>query len=397
MEPREVLTYYLRAGGDNSDRYYQDVSILAGDFLTLAESQVGDVAAAFRESQEPSERLSLAGTYLDLLVMGLLLRRYSAQARALLPGAAPLLSYLSRLRQDNARLKPYVDRLRGLLAPVLFRRSRDGAPETPSLRDLSTLMGWLSAGGDYDEEVRRLRVWRTFLAPKPEAAASEVMSRALALAASFCRRAGESMAAYVPNAELFRGHARRFGREDALLLDRSTEEYYLGMLASEVLSRTFREAFVATERKIVILPPCMRAHNDDSCQAKDTPYGARCAACEPACRVNEITRLGAKHGFGVFIIPDDLAFSKSGQARGSLGVVGVSCVLTNYPGGWKTKRLGVPSQGVLLDYCGCKFHWHKPGFPTDINVGRLLAVLGFPPDGDAPVNPASQAERATEA
>lgn len=397
MEPREVITYNLRAGADTSDRYYRDVSALAGRFLALAESRVGDVATAFRDSREVPEGLSFPEAYLDLLLMGLLLRRYSPQARALLPGAAPVLSSLSRLRQENTRLKPYADRVRGLLAPLLFRRSRDDAPAAPGLRDLDPLMRWLSAAGDYDEEVRRLRPWRAFLAAKGEAAASEAMGHAVALADSFRQFAEGSMAAYVPNAERFRARARRFGREDALLRDRSTEEYYLGMVASELLSHAFREAFLATERKAVILPPCMRAHNDDSCKAKETPHGARCAACEPACRVNEITRLGARLGFGVFIIPDDLAFSKSGEARGSLGVVGVSCVLTNYPGGWKTKRLGVPSQGILLDYCGCKFHWHKPGFPTDINAGRLLAVLGFPPDGDQAAPSASSAQRTAEA
>jgi hypothetical protein len=29
----------------------------------------------------------------------------------------------------------------------------------------------------------------------------------------------------------------------------------------------------------------------------------------------------------------------------------------------------------LLDYCGCAWHWHKTGIPTDINIGQLLNVL----------------------
>lgn len=58
-----------------------------------------------------------------------------------------------------------------------------------------------------------------------------------------------------------------------------------------------------------------------------------------------------------------------------VGVVGISCVLTNPSGGWQTQEMGLPAQGVLLDYCGCCYHWHQEGFPTDINISQLARVL----------------------
>jgi hypothetical protein len=64
-----------------------------------------------------------------------------------------------------------------------------------------------------------------------------------------------------------------------------------------------------------------------------------------------------------------------------VGIVGISCVLTNAPGGWETQELSVPAQGVLLDYCGCRYHWHKEGIPTDINISQLLHVLGTSASG----------------
>jgi hypothetical protein len=30
---------------------------------------------------------------------------------------------------------------------------------------------------------------------------------------------------------------------------------------------------------------------------------------------------------------------------------------------------------VLLDYCGCKRHWHNEGIPTDINMDKLKQLL----------------------
>jgi hypothetical protein len=80
-------------------------------------------------------------------------------------------------------------------------------------------------------------------------------------------------------------------------------------------------------------------------------------------------------------LPHELSVFASGTVEpmngGQAGVVGISCVLTNPSGGWETKDLGIPAQGVLLDYCGCPWHWHEEGFPTDINLRQLLAVIGI--------------------
>ena len=76
------------------------------------------------------------------------------------------------------------------------------------------------------------------------------------------------------------------------------------------------------------------------------------------------------------MIPDELRVFGSGTGDGSVGVVGVSCALTNWSGGWEAESIGVPAQGVLLDYVGCKFHWDKDGIPTDINLKKLEEVVG---------------------
>jgi len=158
------------------------------------------------------------------------------------------------------------------------------------------------------------------------------------------------------------------------------------MVGAEILNRAYRQAFLSARRKAVLLPPCMRQQPEEKCQARSTALGAQCAHCTPGCRVHQVTLLGDKYGFAVFMLPDDLAVFSSKEGGppsagvGDLGVVGVSCVLTNAPGGWKTHALGVPAQGVLLDYCGCHYHWHKEGFPTDLNIRQLLRVMGIKPE-----------------
>jgi hypothetical protein len=77
------------------------------------------------------------------------------------------------------------------------------------------------------------------------------------------------------------------------------------------------------------------------------------------------------------MIPDELRVFGAGEKKTGVGVVGVSCALTNWSGGWDTDGLGIPAQGVLLDYVGCKYHWDENGIPTDTNVHKLQEVLGI--------------------
>jgi len=141
------------------------------------------------------------------------------------------------------------------------------------------------------------------------------------------------------------------------------------------LNRAYRERFLATKHKVVILPPCMCAPVEE-CKAVDTPLGAKCQACTPGCRVHQVTKLGEKLGFGVTMIPDDMKVFGSGNSAEPPGLLGVSCALTNWNGGWDAGAIGIPCQGLLLDYVGCKYHWDKNGIPTDTNLKKLREILG---------------------
>jgi hypothetical protein len=250
------------------------------------------------------------------------------------------------------------------------------------LDHLGRLLNWLEATGDFEQETKRLRVWQGFLASRPREEASGALAAAIALAAWFETCSEAALGRYTPQVEQFLTgvHPNYRWREDAIFCGRRRVEYHLNMVGAEILNRTFRQGFLSTARKVVLVPPCMRAQPDDTCQARPTSFGARCAGCTPGCRVHQLTKLGDKLGFGVLILPEDLrVFSASGMSLndGLVGIVGVSCVLTNAPGGWESQDLGIPAQGVLLDYCGCRYHWHKDGIPTDINIGHLLQVLGI--------------------
>jgi hypothetical protein len=273
--------------------------------------------------------------------------------------------------------------LRGVLATLFLfsdNRRRAGAP-TPTFDHLDRLLNWLEATGNFEQESRRLRIWQAVLAMRPPEEASNALATASMLATWFEAHSEAALGHYTPQVEPFltQVHPRYRWRADAIFCGRRRVEYHLNMVGTEILNRVFRQDFLSTGRKVVVVPPCMRAQPDDTCQARPTSFGARCAGCTPGCRVHQLTKLGDKLGFGVLILPEDLRVFSAGEMssirQDKVGLVGVSCVLTNAPGGWETQELGVPAQGVLLDYSGCRYHWHKDGIPTDINMDHLLQVL----------------------
>jgi hypothetical protein len=319
------------------------------------------------------------------LTLGVLWLVYAGDALDLAKAPRQVLTSLVRLRQRGDCPKLGADLLRGVLATLFLSPDGRHPAETsiPTLDHLDQLLDWLAAAGDFDQEVKRMRAWQDFFSGQQPEEATENLAVAISFATWFEARSEAVLGRYTRHVERFLAetHPSYRWREDVIFCGRQRIEYHLNMVGTEILNRAFREAFLGTARKLVLLPPCMKAQPDDKCQARPTPFGARCAGCTPGCRVLQLTGLGKELGFEIFILPDELSVFSGGAVQpvddGAVGVVGVSCVLTNPTGGWETKDLGLPAQGVLLDYCGCRYHWHKEGIPTDINTGQLLRVLGL--------------------
>lgn len=382
----QVITYSLRNGRDRSDQYYRDVDAFTDQVLAQARVNLQPLVEAFQsfllETGRETPRTGPEYAF-EILTLGVLWQVYAGNALGLSPAPQWALSTLSRLREKSGLLKPGADRLRGVLAALFLSPQDHPRPPAPTLDHLDRLLDWLTAAGDFKQEVERLGAWRDFLAGQPPERAAKHLTAAIDLAGWFEGRSAAVLGRYTPHVERFLAetHPRYRWREDAIFCGRRRVEYHLNMVGATILNRAYREAFLSTTRKLVLVPPCMKARSDDECQARSTSFGARCAGCTPGCRVRALTELGQEHGFPVLILPDELSVFSGGTAKpvegGAVGVVGVSCVLTNPSGGWETRALGVPAQGILLDYCGCSYHWHETGIPTDINTHQLLQVLGL--------------------
>lgn len=371
-----IITYSLRHTADDSNETYRTISTFADTWLAKAEHEASGIITRFRDF-----RLSLGKTdrsdaeyAFELLVLGVLWREHGSEATALPNWSIHATEKLLKAQSQWPRLGNLVKNLRGWVGWMARHSKIDG----PGSDSIDRLVVWLRANGE-DGRAERLAQWQDYIETSQVSAQQEFVSFCRNLADDFTNASQTAFGKFTEGVERFLSEiAPRYRRRyDAGLVSRSPVEYHLGMLGTEILNRCYRQRFLSTAHKVVILPPCMRAESDTNCKAISTPFGARCQSCTPTCRVHQITKLGEKRGFDVFMIPDELRVFGTGEGKEGMGVVGVSCVLTNWSGGWDTNGLGIPAQGVLLDYVGCKYHWDERGIPTDTNFSKLQEVLGL--------------------
>lgn len=419
------MPYSLRADSAQSGAYYQVIANYAAQWLEQAAAALQRPVAGFLAhlgqpdpqpaGQQPARAVrSPEEAAFEMLVLGVLLREHGEQALHLAPPAAWL---LARLVQAQDRLPlPVVEKpvkaARGLLYGLAAcageaaadalgdpaERASEWAFGLPPAQVVERLVGWLAAGGA-TAQAERLDDWRAYLARLDEQAAEAVLARCLLLADEFAETSQAVLGPYTEGQDEYSACLGQPGwRYDAALITRTRVEYHLGMLGTEILTRAYRARYQAMPRKIVVVPDCLCAISERvehapglACQAERTSLGGRCRGCTPTCRVHQITRLGQQRGFEVYILPDDYRGVGLGACSSlqGVGVVGVSCALTNWDAGWQVAGAGVPCQGVLLDYAGCKNHWNSAGRTTDVNLPHLLRTLGLdePPARPSPTAP----------
>jgi len=368
-----IITYSLKSDAANSDEYCLAISAFTDSWLARTKSEVLDLVTGFREYQqsrgEPDR--SDAEYVFELLALGVLLCEHGEEASRMPGWAARFMRQLVAIQNLHPWAENMIKTLRGWLGWI--------AGQVPGKKrsddTIGLLIAWLRANDETTKE-KRFGQWREYFNTKRFTRSP--VSRCIELAEEFAKTSHEVLGKYTEKVERFLAEeAPKYRRRyDARLLLRTRPEYHLGMLGTEILTRAYRQRFLSTQHKMVILPPCM-CSPAEKCKAAETPFGAKCQACTPSCRVNQITKLGEKRGFSVTMIPDDVKVFGPGKDSESIGLVGVSCVLTNWNGGWDASALGIPAQGLLLDYVGCKFHWVEEGIPTDTNLKRLQEILGI--------------------
>ncbi len=163
------------------------------------------------------------------------------------------------------------------------------------------------------------------------------------------------------------------------LIQKPREAYVRNLLAVAILSHLQRDEFLRCEKRVIILPECLKNYDDTTCCKGELPGGvSECTMCNADCLVFHSMDQFTDDRTAMYLEPDDLlAFLTEYKKRhGRVGVVGVACVLTLLSGFARTIALKLPTQGVFLNYSSCAYHWASPGFNTNYSFERMAQVLG---------------------
>jgi hypothetical protein len=378
---KRIITYSLRKEERSSDNYYRTIADFSQRWIEAAQASIGAHVAGFRayRKQSGQPERSFPECAFELLVLGVMLREHGLQARQTPPGILRWLEKLIDLQGRYAWAEKVIKTVRGwIVSLVLHAGNPKNNQETQGLEQTHLLLEWMQAV-DYGGQVERLSEWQSYFETLSPQNVDEIITRCRSLAHDFAEDSQRILGAYTQGVTKFLQEEapRHACQYDSLFVSRRPVEYHLGMLGTELLSRAYRQRFLETQRKVVILPPCMRAQPEGECKAISTPLGDHCMYCTPGCAIWAVTKLGEKQGFEVFMMPDELRKFRSGSPDGknTFGVVGVSCALTNWSGGWDLDKEGIPGQGLLLNFVGCSYHWDKHGIPTEANLKKLIELI----------------------
>ncbi|MGX9758265.1 DUF116 domain-containing protein [Clostridioides difficile] len=377
----ETVTYSLCQEEESSNKYYEDISFFTNQVIDKVCKSTSIHTKEFRGfiHQNKIECLRSNIEYaLELLVLGLLWKVYINKSITLKKIPKSILIKLSKLREKND-IKRTADFCRGILATIFLNKEYKNSIDL-TLKNFRKLIDWLSATGEFNQEVKRLKLWVEYLSNKSEKEITDVIQIAINLGEWFEIESDEKLGDYTINVKKF--HDKIYDshkwREDYIYCGRKRVEYHLNMVGAEIMNRCYRKEFLNTKEKRLLIPVCMRLNSNVKCNSIKTKYGYVCKNCTKSCQVNKYTELGQKYDFKVYIIPhESAAFTKEMVDVEDVGIIGVACVLNLISGGWKAKNFGFIPQCIVLDYCGCKNHWHEKGIVTDINVDRLLYTIGI--------------------
>jgi hypothetical protein len=256
-------------------------------------------------------------------------------------------------------------------------------PDAEVLPAYGHLLATLYETGEFEEEVRRMHRFLRFFQSLPPAKVWEFVSAMSNFGQWFQVRSREILGDVTAPVEEFCKRAREQDgqRQDAALRGRHEVEYHLNLLTAVILNCAWHDRFTASEKKLLILPGCMRRRGANGCQALKTRLGLACTGCDEDCSVYRASICAAAynvstvvitHGSAVFAKDRVGAIKEEGYA-----VIGVACALSLQAGGWQAQDAGIPAQCLPLNFAGCKRHWvdKEQDMPTEIDLEVLCRIF----------------------
>lgn len=156
----------------------------------------------------------------------------------------------------------------------------------------------------------------------------------------------------------------------------SREQYYLYLIEFELVNRIHRERFLAASYRIALLPYCLKERQSD-CKARPDEIDYECRRCLKTCYINQVSALLRDHGVHPYIWSRTslkTMFRKLITKHGSIGVLGIACIVELIRGMRRCMKAGLPVMGIPLNANRCA-RWMDELHDTSVDLAALEKIL----------------------
>jgi hypothetical protein len=161
----------------------------------------------------------------------------------------------------------------------------------------------------------------------------------------------------------------------------SREQYYLYMVEFELVNRVHQKAFLEADFRIALLPYCLSESRTD-CRASPDEIDNICRRCLKTCYINRVSKVLRDHQVSPYIWSRGSLkemFGKLAGKHGSIGVLGIACLVELIRGMRYCMKVGLPVMGIPLNANRCN-RWMDVFQDTSVDLGALERILDREPD-----------------
>jgi hypothetical protein len=153
-------------------------------------------------------------------------------------------------------------------------------------------------------------------------------------------------------------------------------QYHLYMLEVLLTNRIYSEEFRDTDKKIALLPYCLRDFKVE-CKSSPDDFDYQCRNCSKNCYQNHVSRLLFKNNIDAYIwmTADIKKTAKSiFKSNKTLGILGIACIPELVAGMRRCQKYNIPAIGIPLDANRC-VRWMGNYNENSVNLEYLQKLI----------------------
>ncbi|MBR9998549.1 MAG: DUF116 domain-containing protein [Cyclobacteriaceae bacterium] len=159
-------------------------------------------------------------------------------------------------------------------------------------------------------------------------------------------------------------------------LSTTEDQYHRIMLEVELVNRINKTRFQRADRRIALLPHCLRDLSRE-CRSAKEGFDVVCKGCSGNCFIHALNDLLLKYRVEPFIWMEGsfrklyLDMKKENQV---LGIFGIACLAELKSGMEKCLKYDIPALGIPLDANRCA-RWMGDFYPNSVNMEEVEKLL----------------------